>query len=441
MADSPKEAEAAQALFCSLADFYGKSQAPKILNLKLYKKYPDFKKAYAKDIELNYKNIKTPGVDLKMMEKFITNDNSWYESSVTIAIKIITSLNEISNKFKVIEKPKWQDFIYVRGAKPDKNRSANTMENIAGLFEIANKNDRQFGDLNKWSPADIYFVSDKARDIIKEELDSLTIKASKGSAKVSDSYNFVDLNKVVNPLVTGGHLLPLSLKKVGKTATLHPYNFNRDKEEQELADIEYHGVSEQWASLYKEGMTRDIQIYFSPDKKQKIKIRHDPHTDNLTASRAIKVEIEVTGAKARGGSLNSISILAQIIARVDKTLSSKFLEQVNIGLDEYKVAIEKLNKEYNVQPGEKSSNFKRRPKAKTGPMKGKDGAKQYEMYKEDRINLSGTLVLNRVMPLLYEYFKSNESGKKKRLNTKLIQKFIEYASSRSPQSGKFVIAK
>ena len=74
-------------------------------------------------------------------------------------------------------------------------------------------------------------------------------------------------------------------------------------------------------------------------------------------------------------------------------------------------------------------------------MKGKDGAKQYEMYKEDRINLSGTLVLNRVMPLLYEYFKSNESGKKKRLNTKLIQKFIEYASSRSPQSGKFVIAK
>ena len=34
MADSPKEAEAAQALFCSIADFVGKGNIDKILNLK-----------------------------------------------------------------------------------------------------------------------------------------------------------------------------------------------------------------------------------------------------------------------------------------------------------------------------------------------------------------------------------------------------------------------
>ena len=67
--------------------------------------------------------------------------------------------------------------------------------------------------------------------------------------------------------------------------------------------------------------------------------------------------------------------------------------------------------------------------------------KQYEQYKEDRINLSGTLLLNEIMPVIYKWFKGNEGGKKERLNTKLLQKFLEYTSSRSPQSGKFVIAK
>ena len=440
MADSPKEAEAAQALFCSIADFVGKANISKVLNLKTYPKYEDFKKKFEKDILSSFNKIKTPGLSLRDIEKFITAQQSWYESSVVIAIKLITSIAEISSKFKVIEKPKWQDFIYVRGAKPDKNRSANTMENIAGLFEIANKNDRQFGDINKWSPADIYFVSDRGRNEVKEELDSLSITSSKGSAKVVDNYDFVDLNKLVNALVVNGHILPLSLKKAGKTANLYKYNFDRKQDEKELANIEYNGVSD-WSKKYTTGATRDIKIYFSKDKKQKIKIRHDPHKDDLSASRAIKVEIEVTGALGRGGSLNSISILGNILGRVDKTLQRNFLKEVETGLDDYKKAIKKLNEEYNIKPGEKSGAFKQRPKAKTGPTKGKNGSQQYEMYKDDRIELSGKLVLDRIMPLIYEWFKSNEGGKRKRLNTKLLQKFVEYTSSRSPQSGKFVIAK
>ena len=74
-------------------------------------------------------------------------------------------------------------------------------------------------------------------------------------------------------------------------------------------------------------------------------------------------------------------------------------------------------------------------------MKNKDGEKLYVEYKEDRVLLSGTKVLDQIMPVIYEWFKGNEGGKKVRLNTKLLQKFVEYTSSRSPQSGKFVIAK
>ena len=440
MADSPKEAEAGQALFCSIADFVGKTNISKVLNLKMYPKYTTFKKAKEDIIESCFTKIKTPGISLKQIEDFMIKYQSWYESSVTIAVKLITGLSAKAKQFGKVEAPKWQDFIYVRGAKPDKNRSANTMENIAALFEIANTNDKQFGDINKWNPADIFYVSDNGREAVKDELDTLKARASRGSGTVADSFDFGDLNKLMNGLVASGDLLPLSLKKAGKEATLHKYNFNRAKEEKELADIEYYGVSD-WSKKYTTGATRDIKIYFNKDMKQKIKIRHDPHTDNLSASRAIKVEIEVTGAGARGGSLNSISILGNILGRVDKTLQRNFLKNVEAGLEKYKKAIAKLNTEYSIKPGEKSGAFKQRPKAKTGPTKGKSGSQQYEMYKDDRIELSGTLVLDEIMPLLYNWFKSNENGKKKRLNTKLLQKFVEYTSSRSPQSGKFVIAK
>ena len=90
----------------------------------------------------------------------------------------------------------------------------------------------------------------------------------------------------------------------------------------------------------------------------------------------------------------------------------------------------------------KKGDLKARPKAKTGPAKGMTGEQQYERYKEDRIDLSGVHLLNEIMPVIYDWFTGNEGNEKtKRLNTKVLQRFIEYASSRSPQSGKFVIAK
>ena len=45
------------------------------------------------------------------------------------------------------------------------------MDNIDTLFKYANKNDKKFGDINKWSPADIYFVSDAAKEEVTKQAD------------------------------------------------------------------------------------------------------------------------------------------------------------------------------------------------------------------------------------------------------------------------------
>ena len=436
------ESEAAQALFCSIADYVGKNNINKYLNLKLYPTYANFKKAHDETIELSFKKLKTSGVSLAGIEKYMMSNQSWYESSVIISVKLINDLSSKLKQFTKIEAPKWQDFIYARGAKKNKNRSANTMENIEALWAIANTNDKQFGDVNKWSPADIYYVSDNARETVKKELDTLNVTAKKGSGKISESYDFVDLNKLVNGLTANGELLGLSLKKVVNSAELYLYNFNRTKDEKELADIKYYGVSQQWNTKYKTGKTRDIQIYFSKDQKSKLKMRHDPSDDSLGAKRAIKAEIEVSGNPARGGSTVSITIITNILARVDKKLSKDWLTAYDTGIANYTKGIVELNKSYNITKGMKKAQLIARTAAKFGPAKGMTGAEQYKQYKLDRIELSGEHLLNEIMPVIYKWFTGNEGNEKtERLNTKVLQKFIEYASSRSPQSGKFVIAK
>ena len=104
MADSPRQAEAAQALFCAMADYIGKNSIDKVFNLKSYKTYEDFTRGNFtvnnKKVNGNFlvqeslKQLDTPSVSLKDMESFLISNNSWYESSVLTAHKIITSLSQ-----------------------------------------------------------------------------------------------------------------------------------------------------------------------------------------------------------------------------------------------------------------------------------------------------------------------------------------------------------
>jgi hypothetical protein len=360
-----------------------------------------------------------PQITLESIEKFLTDADGWYESSLNIAREMMKQITKISSKFSKIKAPKLQDIVYVRGAKKEKGRSSNAMENIATLFDVANKNEKNyFGDINKWSPADIYFVSSKASSEIMESVEMAT-------GKLSKAYDFTDLNNLVAKLVDSGDLLPLSLKKAERDAHVVLVNFKRSDEEKYIGDTKYYGVSD-WSKRYTRAKptTRDIKIYFSKDKKDKLKIRHDPYSANYGVNKAVKCEIEVTGAGGRGGSVVGIPLIAQIISKVDKKFGAELNSAFNEGIKKYSIELEKANKKFKVKSG----------------VKLKSPAK--EMYDEERAALSGLYVSNAIMPVIYEWFKSNEGDKKKAiLNDKVVQKFIEYTSSRTEKSGRFVIAK
>jgi len=419
MADSPKEGEASQALFCAIADILGSTRVKKEFVLTKLPNYVIFKKFYGKIIDEAYRATDMPQITLKQIETFLNDADGWYESSLNIAVELMNEITKISTKFKKITAPKLQDIIYVRGGAKEKGRNANAMENIAALFDVANKNEKNyFGDINKWSPADIYFVSKKANEAILKDIEIATGKASK-------SYNFLDLNKLTSTLVESGDLLPLSLKKAEKEAHLVFVNFKRSEEEKYLASIKCYGVSD-WSKKYtrEKPVTRDIKIYFSKDKKDKLKIRHDPYSSNYGVNKAVKCEIEVTGAGGRGGSVVGIPLIAQLVSKVDKKFGSDLTKAFNDGIKKYSEELEKANKKFKVKSGVKLQS----------PAK--------EMYDEERSTLSGLYVSNAIMPVIYNWFKSNESDKKKEiLNSKVVQKFIEYTSSRTEKSGRFVIAK
>ena len=225
-----------------------------------------FKKKNSKKINETFAKVKTPQISLKQIEDFLVNKKGWFESTLNVAVKLIEDIETINQNFSKIQKPKLQDIMYVRGAKKEKGRNANAMENIDFLFKVANKNERNyFGDINKWSPADIYLASDNASKQIVEEV-------KEASGKLNKSYNFVDLNKITSGLVKSGDLLPLSLKKAEDKANLVKVNFDRVKEEEYLATIKYFGISD-WSKKYTRAkpVTRDIKMYFSQNKKEKNK--------------------------------------------------------------------------------------------------------------------------------------------------------------------------
>ena len=413
MADSPKEGEAAQALFCAIADLLGEKTTTKEFKISKYPTYMVFKKKYSKIINDTFARVDTPQISLKQIEDFLVNKKGWFESTLNVAVKLIEDIETINQKFSKIQKPKLQDIMYVRGAKKEKGRNANAMENIDYLFKVANKNEKNyFGDINKWSPADIYLASDNASKQIVEEV-------KEASGKLNKSYNFIDLNKITSGLLKSGDLLPLSLKKAENKANLVQVNFDRSKEEAYLATIKYFGISD-WSKKYTRAkpVTRDIKMYFSQNKKEKIKIRHDAYSKNFGINKAIKCEIEVTSAGGRGGSLVGIDGIARIISTVDSTFAKELKSAFNKGITEYAKNIEKTNKEFNVK------NVRLQDEAK-------------KAYDDERATLSGLYVSNAIMPVIYKFFKNN----KDRVNSKIIQAFVAYASSRTPKSGKFVIAK
>jgi hypothetical protein len=421
MADKTALFESAQAIFCAIADNLGSNRSKKVLNLDTYPTYDSFKSEHSKliDSATNHNKGMTVGVTGRMIDQFLTENNDWYISSVKIAVKLIEEINRIDSDFQKIQKPGWNNFFYVRGAKG----GTTAMDDIDGLFTLANKKERQFGDINKWSPADIYFTSKQAEKEIQEEFTR---------AKREKVFTFIELNKLVDNLLDRGELLPLSLKKVETgDAHIYTYNFNPTAEDKELANIRY-----QQTKIASSG--RDIQLYFGdrPSAKNYFKIRHDPSHAKFGASATLKGEIIYHGSGGRGGSLASFEIMTKVIE--DTGIKSADVLSANLkkvqakGLKDYKDGIDKLNKKYGVEASDSKDKLKRR------------STQLYLAYQEERASLSQTKYIGPIIGEMDKWFKEhNKNVKPSQINdaSRLILSFIKYTSSRSPKSGKFVIAK
>ena len=584
MADSPVDSESAQALFCGMADLLGSSQAWRTLNLKKYPTFwqfsarperklkkgevPDYptvhpflpyivkkkgEKPELKDeiiknqklIDEAFKIVKAVGVtDVGRLEKFLKEKKSWYESSVLTALKLIADIHKIDADFKKIRKAEWQDFFYVRGAKGGDT----TMDNIEKLFKIANvgeKGKKSFGDINKWSPADIYFVSKDAKGYIADEL---TIASKNNDTK--KAYDMVRLNKILNALVNGGtwgegkikkssdggELLPLSLKKVvGKAATIHKYNFKRSKTEAYLGSIAYTSLISQGGDKFpsrtnsqlanlksapKTSQTRDLKIYFDVGKTSggNIKIRHTPHHTAFGVNKGVKFEIEQKGAGGRLGQFVGIDVMAD---KMDKgfsgcTMTGEVVRAAGTAWTQYEKALDFLNATYqvpkNLSVGKKDkiektskdfqnllkqsrhqdnkspdfsfpvcnsknkivwynietrgltksdahnilevqkscwrlSDFKLvkgsvdpEEESKARNIHNHQGQNLYQEYQIKRMHLSGMYFDNKVFPIIAKYFEDSFKLEDGYCNL-VLQVWIEYAASRSKESGMFVVAR
>jgi|TARA_B110000046_G_scaffold161502_1_gene175245 hypothetical protein len=397
MADKTALAESSQALFCAVADFLGENKSDKMLDVKKYLTYTDFKRAVGEGIVSKAeKRIRTPGVSLTDIETFLGKNNDWYKSSVLIALKLVKDITGVDADFK-LKQEGFQNLFYFRGDQE-------VMGNIETLFKIANKspitekNQVKFGNVNKWSPADIYLATDIARSQISKEIQKAKPK----------TYSFIDLNILTSNLIDSGDLLPLSLKKTTKDVQLQKVNFDKKDEIQRLEKVSLSPKKvTNWQPYVKvpfgtKGETRDMRAFLNNGGE--IKFRHDPSAKRFVA------EFIGGGAEARGGSIGSIKLFCELFALVDKETSKKVLKEYQDGEKQYFIDLKLIE---NLRAQDK------------------------KLFDHERGAISAMNIINRIMPILKHWFTRTDQ---KKVND-FIRIIYQYITSRTPLSGKFVIAK
>jgi hypothetical protein len=419
MADDTSKAESAQALFCAMADFIGASKVEKVFDEKLYPTYKVFKRFWDENyptakIGVAFRtHVDSGTTNLKEIEDFLMKDDTWYISSLKIAKKLIKDLDDISNKFTAIKRPSWSSVFYVRGDKE-------VMDNIQALFKEANEDQKKinqmlvesgqtrkllFGDINKWSPADIYFASPKA----KKDIQKMVTK--------KQGLTFTTLNTFIASLISSGNLLPLSLKKQTQEVKIYKVNFSRPNELKEIEKVKSYGLSD-WQPRKPGGKNaRDLKLYMSQDKTKYIQMLHV--TDESGGWKANNMD---KNSEARHGSLASQYVFSDALSLVDNSFSSKWLSQFKISNDKFKKELKDFTKKYS--GGKK-------PKQPAG-QKEKDPIRL--MYEETRTELSAE-VTNKLIPMLISWFNKGDNA------DKFVRVVYQYTASRSEDSGPFVIAK
>jgi len=480
--------ESAQALFCAIADKVGSDgsgKIDKVFNLDKDKGYSDYTSwisvpKHKKLVDDVYKSNKLDvDVNRQTIEKFLTKEKSWYVSSVKIAVTLIKTLHtKIDNDFKDIMKPGIQRN-YIRGDQAVVG-TIDTLFNKANANTIKNKQLMKlegFGNINKWSPADIYYASKKSKDVLKAEL---------VIAEKKKSYAFPDLNRVISKLINSGDLLPLSLKKVTKETKIVPVNFFPDVRTKMIDGAqtkkgfegglwcaidqkvntgfdsfekfpETLGVSD----IIKEPAQKGSGIpyeYGEPlNKSEQDKIPSSSFSvsvsDSFSRSNEVgyiqmrhdrsgaswKVDYNPTSSGGRGGSVVSQEMFAKLLEFADPKVAGAFLTAYEKGNAKYKTAKKELEK---YKDDIRALNIRRKKDSKKYGISLFQNPKRTS-YDYVRGELSSILVTNEVDTILQKWFKKNNIIDKDKTNKvdDFIRILYRYVTSRSETSAKFVIAK
>jgi len=435
MADVTTLAESAQAIFCSLADILGSAESNKRLDLKRFKTFQEFQ-AFSQNKKDLQKAIDGVDVDADVKEIFEFLDNTkngWYASSITIAKTLVTDLKKIDNDYDIAKKKR--DYFYLRG-------KVGVMKDIAELWSIAKKSEPTkvaekkipafigFKDINKWNPADIYLANKTGEEGIAKELQE--------AKKDPKTYSYDYLNEKIKNLMDKGALLPLSLKKTRTSARLVKVNFVPASQDEVLKTVNFTGTTD-WKPYVPLGktpelsfdalragkgktVTRDIRIMLTAEGKQgEIKVRHDPSGDSPRGR--LVIEVIMKGDPAKGGSIASEKAFHDLWKVIDPTEAKKFLDAYEKGVKEF----DRLKTGY--------MKIKNDLRAVTNTSSGDKN--KYDHY---LAIASATNIINAIMPIIKKWFNDNNKGEKGKTN-KLVRLLFQIASSRSPLSSRFVIAK
>ena len=432
------EAEGAQALFCYIADVLGlkKTKTEFAPYIKKIKGADEFFNDYSKIIDRGYTSgeVKTERAK-SVVISYIKKSPEWFISSLKIAQYLLDEIdNTISKKFAKIQAPKAQGLFYKHG-------DGEVMDGMSKLFKAANEEYKKtkgslfFGNINKWSPADIYFATAKAKKEIKKMVDSPETK--------KNNLKFSVLNTSIGKMIQAGELLPLSLKQVKKDVVLKVVNFNRSDEEALLAETFATGVKPynimkgsfkvgpkmfKFDTPYSKGKEgyRDIRAKIKSGRYTgDLQFRHTP-ASNGRPSQGFKVVLKYDGASALGGQVTSFPILVEQIKINDPKFAKKMADTFKTGY----TAFEKAMKLYNEHGG-----GNRRYNPPSG-LKQQEKKKLKDQFNDDVGAISALTLMNPLRKVIDNYFKKpNET------THNVMRTIFAYVASRTINSSPFAIAK
>ena len=276
--------------------------------------------------------VKTGSVTQKNIDDFLTKNKDWYDSSINIANELFRATKTISRKTFNRIKPPGISLFYVRGDKT----SRDVMSDVATIWKYtndyvkrknkdSNQNDLTFNDLNKWSPADIYLVSQKGKMVMRQLASGGVLSGGVkiGKTKIDSLTNmqsFAVLNSLMKQMIKDCDLLPLSLKKAPdqKSVRIKTINFLTNDVTRALDknDIRYHGyIFSQTRDVFN---SKDVYIKITSGKP-KIQFRDKGGTEGGTKANFSYQGIISGGKQALDGSLSGDSI-GNVLYQTDPTL-------------------------------------------------------------------------------------------------------------------------